>query len=643
MTSSSATAANNNKVVTSRLKKSRSSLACIRCRNKKVKCDFVQPTCGRCNNDKISCNYATPPRRVDGQAFDELNNHINELKKKVQSMQFELGKTKNSRCETMAVNNNQDCLQSAVAWKLSLTPSGLRIDTNISNVIDLYRILLTGVTQININRNFLIAGSLFNMNSNVGIIDSVHDSNDKQRMTQENSSNLLIGHSSSNTYLVSSDITEMQDTHNEHDDINLSQGSIHNIVHSCYHTCFLSYQIVDKEDFIRKYNNPVGSEALLIHSINAWMTKHACIYHNDVGCKKGNPIMEGETHFKQAQQLLKRYFDMSRPSTIHALLNLYMYQLSSERSSLAYLYIGLAIRMAQDLKFHKREYMPTDLKQREVNKRLWWSAYWLDLCAALESNRPTMVDDKDCDLEYPTKLDSEDEETGYRISFCVQSIELMKIRKDLTKHLPSENSGPPLLSAISRLETSLMKWLHQLPEEFKYNIDDAQAFTQTNSFRDEACLILNIQYHTTWIMLHKLFLSDQQESSKTPISLLSLNICTRSANLITHMLDLYSKQPHWCHFFYILDGILASIHIHQLNALSNEEDISRTAQQNLILTVDILHNSPLIYMKKVNIIIQRIEDFFVENHLNIRQQQANPDIEHTATATANNNYNNNNN
>jgi hypothetical protein len=287
-----------------------------------------------------------------------------------------------------------------------------------------------------------------------------------------------------------------------------------------------------------------------------------------------------------------------------------MYQLSSERSSLAYLYIGLAIRMAQDLKFHKKEHMPADPKQRETNKRLWWSAYWLDLCAALESNRPTMVDDKDCDLEYPTKLDSEDDETGYRISFSVHSIKLMKIRKDITKHLPSEQSGQSLLSAISRLETALTGWLNELPHDLRFEPEDT--FQKTGSFRDEACLVLNIQYQTTWIMLHKFFLPKQDQTA-TPVALLSLNICTKSANFITKMLDIYAKNLPWCHYLYALDGVIASITIHQVNAFSQEKKVALLAQRSLIITANILRDSPLIYMEKVNEIIDSIEEFLKKN------------------------------
>ncbi|KAG1078732.1 hypothetical protein G6F42_024112 [Rhizopus arrhizus] len=102
---------------------------------------------------------------------------------------------------------------------------------------------------------------------------------------------------------------------------------------------------------MQQYLSDEGLDPLLTNSINAWVSKHGCIYHNANGGNSQTTM--GEVYFKNARQLLKKCFDISSPTTIHALLNLYMYQLSSERSSLAYLYIGLAIRMAQDLKFHK--------------------------------------------------------------------------------------------------------------------------------------------------------------------------------------------------------------------------------------------------------------------------------------------------
>lgn len=553
----------------------------------------------------------------------------------------------NSNNMALATSSSSD---QPVTWKLSLSPSGLRIDTNIASVADLYRILLNGISQLNINNDSTT--SLFNpespsFNNNSSRDSSSTSSNmrrqqqQQQHLHQSKSSTTGVGaagrrngggssggganylDTSNNSGMIESEkggrLWEVDDNEarkilqeKKSGDDTLPKDVLDKLMHSCYHTCFLAYQIVDKDAFIHQYMSDEGLDPLLTNSINAWVSKHGCIYHHANGGSSGNTTM-GEVYFKNARQLLKKCFDISSPTTIHALLNLYMYQLSSERSSLAYLYIGLAIRMAQDLKFHKKEHMSADLNQRETNKRLWWSAYWLDLCAALESNRPTMVDDKDCDLDYPVRLEHEDDETGYRIHFAVYSIKLMRIRKDITKHLPSEQSGQSLLSAISRLENALTNWMAELPQELHFD-DHSTVFQTTGSFRDEACLILNIQYQTTWIMLHKFFLPKQDQTA-TPVALLSLNICTKSANLITRMLTFYSENLNWCQFFYAMDGIIASVTIHQVNALSSEKEVSYLAQRNLIITASVLKNSPLMYMVKVCEIIESIEGFLKKNGL----------------------------
>ncbi|KAG2192431.1 hypothetical protein INT46_000763 [Mucor plumbeus] len=475
------------------------------------------------------------------------------------------------KLKSVSFNNHQIYHNTVTTWKLCLTPNGLRINTNILNISDLYQILLNGIRQLEINNKA--------STSITGLSDS-------------NITNTLLWKPKQQFHTIASQINEKE---------------LQLLVHSYYQPCFLPYQIVDQQSFLQQYNNPQSpQELLLVNSIHAWIYKHASIYHYGLS---SNPAAAGEIYFLEAKQFLRRCFTKSNHITIHALLNLYMYQLSCERTTLAYLYIGLAIRMAQNLGFHKKHHMPIDLKQREINKRLWWSVYWLDLCAALESNRPTIVDDKDCDMEYPTRLEDEDEETGYHIAFSVQSIKLMKIRKVITKHLPSEQkSGFCLLDALSNLESSLAQWLQDLP--FCFSFSENNATMRVASFCDEARLILNIQYHTTWIMLHKLFLREQ-EAAASPVTLLSLDVCTRSANLITQLLQIYAKQLHWCHFYYCLDSVVESVYIHQKSVMCNYMDTTtiQTAFKNLTITISILYKSPLIYMQKVRNIIDQVKEF----------------------------------
>src|ERR1700735_4252847 len=44
-------------------KRNRRILACSFCREKKVRCDRVQPTCGRCQQGRLPCHYTSTPFR----------------------------------------------------------------------------------------------------------------------------------------------------------------------------------------------------------------------------------------------------------------------------------------------------------------------------------------------------------------------------------------------------------------------------------------------------------------------------------------------------------------------------------------------------------------------------------------------------
>ncbi|CEP19411.1 hypothetical protein [Parasitella parasitica] len=558
-------------------KRSRTSLACVRCRKRNVKCDFTHPQCNRCSVSDLSCIYADDSPRVDNHAFDRLGIQVHELTERMKIMQTELIKI------TAPVPQARHTALDT-AWKLRLTPGGIRIDTNVSNVEDLHRALLNAVSQLEINnKTCLYIPGIYDSNSSSAETFSWQS---KQQCTRQMQGN--------------------------------PQG-LQSLAHICYQSCFLPFQIADQQKLLQVCHNPQGpQELLLVHSICAWVAKHSSIYHPYL-CLNDASAAAGEAYFLEAKQLLRRCFINSNATTIHALLNLYMYQLSCERTTLAYLHIGLAIRMAQDLGLHKKEHMPIDLKQREINRRLWWSVYWLDLCAALESNRPTMVDDKDCDVEYPIPLQDEDPETGYRIAFGVESIKLMKIRKVIAKQLPSERiKGSCLLDAISHLETSLTKWLNELPVYFSSSANNSE---KTALFCEEACVILNIQYFTTWIMLHRLVLNEQ-EAAASPVALLSLDVCIKAAHQITQLLQTYAKQIHWCHFYYCLDGIVESVYIHQKSFICNQLDatIKQAAVNHLVNTVRILYEIPLSYMQRVRNILDQIKEFLGQQDQEIPQE-----------------------
>ncbi|KAL1923097.1 uncharacterized protein VTP21DRAFT_9473 [Calcarisporiella thermophila] len=606
----------------------RSTMACIRCRKKKVKCDFLQPSCSRCAQAGLPCTYSTPPRRVDGHAFDTLGNHVEQLKARMQKMQSDLMAIKNS-LHTMSVPSNpalpdpnglaasslmlaqgtaSDSNAQGVTWKLSLSPSGLRIDTNIASVQDLYKILLQGISQLSIRQE----------NRTGGLLDPDFTVEKSPRRRRDNASQSgwnppgEDGMGEQRVWEITPEqeqeiLREQQRNTAEQE---LPKEVLDHLVER-YLDCFLCFQVVDKKQFLEHYHNQSDNpiDPLLLNSIFAWTAKHLALHHHFDDTRDPNTI--GEYYFKQARQLLKKRFDVSNPDTIHALINMFLYQISSSKPAQAYLYIGLAARMAQDLKLHRKETGTAhEPVPRERLKRLWWTAFWLDSHAVLEACRSTMIDDRDCDVDHPTPLGHEDQDTLDKIEFCKLMIKLISVRRDVAKQLLSDQSGQSLLSAISMLENSLTNWFNALPANLQIQAEGPPFVPSGDGrFQDLSTLLLNIAYHGSWIYLHKLFLPKVRETP-TPIALLSLNICTKSANQITDLFQTLIERIGWCQVYLVSDSVTLAAKIHQQAiVLRTEPVITFTAKRNLVRLLHMLRNSTLVLLPLYDQLVGGIEAF----------------------------------
>lgn len=92
--------------------------------------------------------------------------------------------------------------------------------------------------------------------------------------------------------------------------------------------------------------------------------------------------------YEQARSLIKDEYDHSQIATVQSLLLLSIQQLGFCESQKAWLYIGMAIRMAQDLGLN-RELTEQEQSQNrrwaEQRKRTWWSCFVVErlVCAGL--------------------------------------------------------------------------------------------------------------------------------------------------------------------------------------------------------------------------------------------------------------------
>lgn len=128
----------------------------------------------------------------------------------------------------------------------------------------------------------------------------------------------------------------------------------------------------------------------------------------------GSMWVAGDAYLDSAKILLDKTYANSRPSTCQALLLLGYREVGIGAMAQAWVYIGMAVRMAQDLGMHRsadnwaraglggRLFSEWELQER---KRIWYSCIVMDKYVSTYIGRPVAIFDRD----YDTQLPGEDE------------------------------------------------------------------------------------------------------------------------------------------------------------------------------------------------------------------------------------------
>ncbi|KAF9584419.1 hypothetical protein BGW38_006531, partial [Lunasporangiospora selenospora] len=237
--------------------------------------------------------------------------------------------------------------------------------------------------------------------------------------------------------------------------------------------------------------------------------------------------------YERAKHIMKDEYDSSQIATVQTLLLMAVQQMGFCESQRAWLHVGMAIRMAQDLGLN-REPTEQDLArnklQAELRKRTWWSIYVVErlVCAGL--GRPLSVMQKYCETGFPQDEDEEPECMQRGADRCI--LEFVRARHTCARepapsplYCPGFNSDKDLVvkidtspSGFAALDKSLAEWKQRLPEELQ------QITPQMPQFG----LFLHMTYNTLIILLHR------PEVAKSPVS---AALCTQAAATITDITE----------------------------------------------------------------------------------------------------------
>ncbi|KAI8342582.1 hypothetical protein BC941DRAFT_413182 [Chlamydoabsidia padenii] len=677
-------------------KKMRMTLACVRCRSKKVKCDTAHPSCDRCSQAKVSCSYEGTSTQVDLFNIVKLNDIVDTLQQRVHSLESTIGDIHHKTQSVTHHLNGKDPAATTTQqhittvsrslltlndkhhhthkWTLSLTPTGLRIDTNIATPPNLYEILLSGISQLDLDQDDTLATDDPTTCLNC---DPLPKGGHKDRHHQQSGDSTLTDIDNTiwitrKTPLWRSKITSFplynawspNCSPKEHDHVSSDSHTCQTKTHhhhketqphttsmfildsmiNIYNECFIGLPDTDSEGTIGERYHQGKLDALLANAIFAWSARHGAIYHNLFPGQDPNNV--GECYFDAAKDLLKDRFMIPTMDTLHSLVVLYIYaigrppttpplkekddQPSQQKQhqgsveSEAYVFLGLAIRMCLALNLHieqggdrKNNLQGPNgdckrvIMQMERYRRFFWLLYFLETLCALHSDRPFSLPSEDqITVAHPDLLDSEVGERRWRAEYMIKRFLITRIYRNIIQRTAQDQL---LLSSISELDASLCQWYDQLPPHLQYKKGDHRRRNwQSNSFREQACVKLNFEYHFQRCQLYAVFMNFQQNDENSSgdgndgdstMDRKAREICLHSATIMAELMTCWKQlQQRWCHFS--LESMMMAVNVFEI--MMKDKDHVELARTHLNIMLDILLGSPIQHHRYVKLVIDRI-------------------------------------
>lgn len=257
----------------------------------------------------------------------------------------------------------------------------------------------------------------------------------------------------------------------------------------------------------------------------------------------------GDIFFERAEKLLDESYDTPSIATVQSLLLLASHQHGAMKSARAWVYSGMAFRMAQDLGLHRNcDHWNIPPEERERRKRVFWCCFIVDRLTSAMYGRASTFEEKDCDIPFPSVDDDNpiqyvdsDPSTNSNTSTSSTStspppfrlldafINLIKIC-DILGHVLKNIYYVRSLqytgmrqadTVLSTWNKKLHQWKDQLPESLQIN----------HALPSAAICQLHMIYHTTVILLHRPFIPGPNQTLR-PSLLPCASICASAADAI---------------------------------------------------------------------------------------------------------------
>ncbi|KAF9130009.1 hypothetical protein BGW39_003570 [Mortierella sp. 14UC] len=303
--------------------------------------------------------------------------------------------------------------------------------------------------------------------------------------------------------------------------------------------------------------------------------------------------------YERAKHFIKDEYDNSQMATVQAFLLMAVQQMGFCESQRAWLYVGMAVRMAQGMGLNREPSEQEQSRNRlqcELRKRTWWSIYVIErfICAGLG---------RDCEAAFPQYEDDESSDTSTnrppasarigQIANFVRLITLSKIQGNILEYIRAKfnpSSAPknnlvsfsqspnvgseqdrdfPIdttVAAFTALDKALTAWRQGLPESLQNPTAQSPHYG----------LFLHLNYNTLIILLHR------PEILTSPTS---ASLCTQAAATITDIIEiLMDAKALTSMFISCIYAIFSAGIVHFMNIPSVKKGAAASAVTSPVLS-----------------------------------------------------------
>ncbi|THU99813.1 hypothetical protein K435DRAFT_776855 [Dendrothele bispora CBS 962.96] len=251
------------------------------------------------------------------------------------------------------------------------------------------------------------------------------------------------------------------------------------------------------------------------------------------------------------------------------------------RPNLAWLLIGIAIRLAHTRGLHRRnEQISRPTLEGELYKRIFWSMVAVDLSQAQFYGRPRATSSQDfdldpiieCDDEYmdttnPDQMFKQPADKPSLVSFWASFLRLHQIEglmheKIFCINKPGLGSTPEnewYQQVVMELDSALNIWVDSVPPHLRW---DKTNHWQNEIFFNQSAVLWS-WYYSAQIQLHRRFIPRPWHVSDFPFP--SLTICTNAARSIIRVVETHCQRRFLNFGFFLCIALFNSAMILAIN------------------------------------------------------------------------------